>query len=126
MARFDFYIMVDWSGGNRRAANRKNCIWIAHGAREDQQHTTESPRSRTEAIDRVIQLTCQFLQANSERRVLACLDFAFGYPRGFAQYLPAEDLKGASWTWVWEHIAENVQDDVGTDRSSGDESLKSM
>lgn len=114
MAIFDFYIMVDWSGGNSRAANRAHCIWIAQGAGEDPQPATESPRSRTEAIDRVIQLTCQFLQTNHNGRVLACLDFAFGYPRGFAQHLPAEGLETPSWTRVWEYLAENVQDDVGT------------
>jgi hypothetical protein len=33
VAIFAFYVMVDWSGANRRRANRDNCIWIAYGTR---------------------------------------------------------------------------------------------
>ena len=33
MPFFAAYIMVDWSGGNSRRSNTKDCIWIAHGAR---------------------------------------------------------------------------------------------
>jgi len=113
MAIFDFYIMVDWSGGNSRTANRPNCIWLAQGASENPQPATESPRSRTEAINRVIQLACQFLDAQPNGRVLACLDFAFGYPQGFAEHLP--DGNGTPlWARVWEYLAENIQDDVET------------
>lgn len=115
MAIFDFYIMVDWSGGNSRTANRRNCIWIAQGAGNEEHPATESPRSRTEAIDRVIHLTCQFLEPNPQGRVLACFDFAFAYPRGFAQHLPAELPNDTLWTRVWDYLTENVQDDVGTE-----------
>jgi ABC-type uncharacterized transport system substrate-binding protein len=34
MPLFDFYIMVDWSGGARRRAGRSDTIWIAHGPRK--------------------------------------------------------------------------------------------
>jgi hypothetical protein len=51
MSLFDAYVMTDWSGGSRRRKNRQDAIWIAHGAGEDDSPQTESPSSRTEAIE---------------------------------------------------------------------------
>ena len=51
MPFFDAYIMTDWSGGSRRRKNRQDAIWIAHGEIEDDLPQTESPPSRTEAIE---------------------------------------------------------------------------
>ena len=31
MPLFDFYVMVDWSGGARRRGGRPDAIWIAYG-----------------------------------------------------------------------------------------------
>lgn len=114
MAVFDFYVMVDWSGGNSRSANRANCIWMAHGARDDQQPITESPRSRTEAAERISQLALQFFESHKHGRMLACLDFAFGYPRGFASHIPVQNAIQPLWCRVWEYLSCHVNDDIGT------------
>ena len=49
MPLFEAYVMVDWSGSNRRRAGRSDCIWIAHGPSTTDAPTTLSPPSRTEA-----------------------------------------------------------------------------
>jgi len=51
MPFFDAFIMADWSGGSRRRKNRQDAIWIAHGEIEDDSPQTESPSSRTDAIE---------------------------------------------------------------------------
>ena len=48
MPLFDFYIMVDWSGGARRRGGRSDTIWIAHGPRTADTPLTNSPNSRTD------------------------------------------------------------------------------
>jgi hypothetical protein len=50
MPLFDVYIMVDWSGAAGRRGRRSDCIWIAHGRTEADEPVTDSPFSRTEAI----------------------------------------------------------------------------
>ena len=50
MALFDFYIMVDWSGGARRRGGRPDTIWIAYGRTGADEPLTDSPFSRTEAV----------------------------------------------------------------------------
>jgi hypothetical protein len=107
---FDAYIMVDWSGGNRRRGGTSDCIWIAHGTRTDAVPKTESPPSRTETEERIRSL----LQAR-EDRVLVCADFGYGYPTGFAARLP----KSVGGTWqpwrvIWDYLREHVRDDIGT------------
>jgi hypothetical protein len=111
---FDYYIMVDWSGGNSRSANRPNCIWLAHGALNDHQPATESPRSRTEAIERIVQLLCQFYELNEQGRALACLDFGFAFPRGLASHLPPIVPDCQLWHRVWSYLETHIQDDIGT------------
>ena len=49
MPLFDFYIMVDWSGGVRRRGKRADTIWIAHKPTIADAPLTDSPFSRTEA-----------------------------------------------------------------------------
>ena len=85
MPLFDAYIMNDWSGGSRRRKNRQDAIWIAHGEIEDDLPQTESPSSRTEAIELIRALLHEWLTSRS--RVLVCFDFAYGYPVDFAAAL---------------------------------------
>ena len=51
MPLFDAYIMTDWSGDSRRRKNRRDAIWIAYGGIEDDSPQTESPPSRSEAVE---------------------------------------------------------------------------
>jgi hypothetical protein len=87
MPLFDFYIMVDWSGGARRRGGRSDTIWIAHGRRTADTPLTDSPRSRTEAIELIEPVLERAIR--SKQRVLLCFDFAYGYPVDFAPALQA-------------------------------------
>lgn len=106
--------MVDWSGGNSRAANGPNCLWIAHGGLNDLEPATASPRSRTEAIEQIVQLSCQVYETNDQGRILACLDFGFAFPRGLASHLPSPGPNSPLWQRVWSYLGTHVNDDVGT------------
>ena len=113
MPLFDAYIMTDWSGGSRRRKNRQDAIWIAHGNIERVSPQTESPPSRTEAIELIRSLLHEW--ATSRSRVLVCFDFAYGYPVDFAAAL--ESATGKSdlpWRLVWQYLSETVKDDIGT------------
>jgi len=106
--------MVDWSGGNSRSANKPNCIWIAHGSADALEPNTESPGSRTEAIDRIIKLSCQHFEQNNQHRILSCFDFGFAFSRGFATHMPVLELNDQPWLRVWNYLDANIEDDVGT------------
>jgi hypothetical protein len=87
MPLFDFYIVVDWSGGARRRGGRSDTIWIAHGRRTADTPLTNSPQSRTEAIELIEPILER--EIRSKQRVLLCFDFAYGYPVDFAAALQA-------------------------------------
>jgi hypothetical protein len=115
MSLFDFYIMVDWSGGARRRGMRVDAIWIAYGDIEDEIPTTVSPFSRTEAIQIVDALLDE--QVNKGRRVLVSFDFAYGYPRDFSAALQAATGKSdvtIPWLAVWQFLSDAIKDDEGT------------
>src|SRR5215475_13568436 len=90
MALFDAYIMVDWSGSDRRRSGRADCIWIAHSHSTSAEPSTVSPASRTEA-EHFIRHQLESLVATNKRRVLLCADFGYGYPAGFASLLTKSD-----------------------------------
>jgi precorrin-8X/cobalt-precorrin-8 methylmutase len=113
MPLFNAYIMTDWSGGSRRRKNRQDAIWIAHGDIEDDSPQTESPPSRSEAIELIHSLLHSYVTGKS--RVLVGFDFAYGYPVDFAAAL--ESATGKSdlpWRLVWQYLSETVKDDIGT------------
>ena len=115
MPLFDFYIMVDWSGGARRRGGRSDTIWIAHGPTIADAPLTDSPFSRTEAIHLIHSLLVNEIE--SERRVLLCFDFAYGYPVDFAAALQSVTGKSDSdlpWLLVWQYLSEQIKDDEGT------------
>ena len=115
MPLFDFYIMVDWSGGARRRGGRPDAIWVAHAPITTDAPLTESPRSRTEAIRLIHSLLVKEIE--SKRRVLLCFDFAYGYPVDFAAALQAATGKSDQdlpWLLVWKYLSEHIKDDEGT------------
>jgi precorrin-8X/cobalt-precorrin-8 methylmutase len=114
MPLFDAYVMVDWSGGDRRCAGRQDCIWIAFGLRIAKAPMTVSPPSRTEA-EHVIRTQLQDLVTSKKQRVLVCADFGYGYPTGFASLLrKSVGEKAAPWRIVWRYLKEQIRDDIGT------------
>jgi precorrin-8X/cobalt-precorrin-8 methylmutase len=117
MSLFDFYIMVDWSGGARRRGGRSDTIWIAHGPIKADAPQTDSPFSRTEAVRLIHYLLVNELE--SKRRVLVCFDFAYGYPVDFAAALQVATGKSdrvLPWLMVWQYLSEQIKDDEGTAR----------
>jgi hypothetical protein len=119
MRLFDAYVMVDWSGGDRRRAGKSDCIWMAHGAWDAAAPATESPPSRTEAERALRTFLLPFVGSKNERapnrRVLVCADFGYGYPSGFASLLPRSgDDSLPPWRRVWTYLKQHLQDDLGT------------
>ena len=115
MPLFDFYIMVDWSGGARRRGGRADTIWVAHGPTIEDAPLTDSPHSRTEAVRLIHALLVREIE--SKRRVLVCFDFAYGYPVDFAAALQAATGKSdrdLPWLMVWQYLSEHIKDDEGT------------
>jgi hypothetical protein len=115
MPLFDFYIMVDWSGGARRRGGCSDTIWIAHGPRNADGPLTRSPHSRTEAIELIHSLLEK--EIRSKRRILVCFDFAYGYPVDFGPALQAatgKSDKEMPWITVWQYLSEQIKDDEGT------------
>ena len=115
MPLFDFYIMVDWSGGARRRGGRSDTIWIAQGSTSADAPVTNSPFSRTEAVRLIHTLLTQQIEA--KRHVLVCFDFAYGYPVDFAAALQAATGKSdrdLPWLLVWQYLSEHIKDDEGT------------
>ena len=103
MPLFDYYIMVDWSGGARRRAGRSDAIWMAHGPVTADEPVTDSPFSRTEAMRLIQSLVVK--EVGSKRRVLICFDFAYGYPVDFPAALQAAtgtSDRDLPWLVVWQ------------------------
>jgi precorrin-8X/cobalt-precorrin-8 methylmutase len=114
MPLFDAYIMVDWSGSDRRRAGKQDCIWIAHGPAAAAAPITVSPPSRTEA-EEIIRAELQAIVAAQKGRVLFCADFGYGYPAGFASlFAKSFPAELPPWRIVWQYLRKHVQDDLGT------------
>lgn len=111
MALFDAYVMVDWSGASK-PASQEDSIWIASSERRSQ--TIENTvlinaATRCDAFD----FLCDILRrhVNANRRVLACFDFAYGYPTGFAAALGHDaEVRCAEWKFIWNRLATEVVD----------------
>jgi len=108
---FDAYVMADWSSSSRPVTGRDS-IWIAAGAWRDdglRAECAENPATRVAAVRRIEALAGGWRDAGL--RVLVGLDFAFGYPAGFARALGlARDVP--PWRAVHAHVAAGVADDA--------------
>src|SRR5215468_1271596 len=113
MPLFDAYVMVDWSGSDRRRSGRQDCIWIAHGSGEVAAPVTVSPPSRTEA-EQIIRAELQSVVTRNKGRVLLCADFGYGYPAGFGSFLANSCSAELPWRIVWQYLRKHIQDDIGT------------
>ena len=109
MARlFNAYVIVDWSAAESKTTG-KNSIWIGVVKRDVRfrfAFESHNPASRREAEALIAQILDD--RAKHRERTLIGFDFAFGYPRGFAEALK---LPGdAPWRAVWDLLAKEVSD----------------
>lgn len=99
--RFDRVIAVDWSARSKPSPEQPSpdAIWLAvwEGG---QVAPPEYLRSRTEAVARIDALLAP------PGRVLLGLDFAFGYPPGFAQALTGAARALDVWNWLEDRIED--------------------
>ena len=115
---FDAYVMVDWSSSSKPTTGNDS-IWIASGCWDGDRFAAGEPENlatRHAAVDRITSLARGWKAEG--RRVLVGLDFAFGYPAGFADALGLDASAGA-WRAVHAFVAREVADDA-TNRHSRD------
>src|SRR5215210_2250223 len=105
MPLFDTYVAVDWSAAKSRGRGAGS-IWVAVG--RERLPTVENPPTRAAATERVRELLVQ--RAAAGDRILVGFDFAYGFPRGFADAVaPGE---GPPWRRVWDLMAGLVVDEA--------------
>ena len=104
MRLFEAYIAVDWSAAKSRGRGTAS-IWIAFLGR-DQPPIVENPPTRASATERVREILVE--RAAAGDRVLVGFDFAYCFPRGFADAVaPGE---GPPWRRVWDLLSALVVD----------------
>jgi precorrin-8X/cobalt-precorrin-8 methylmutase len=102
-ARFDHYVIVDWSAANQPKRGHDS-IWVCH--RGPAGERCENPPTRMAAKALIADILAG---AKPIERVLVGFDFPFGYPAGFAARL---GLAGPPWRAVWDEIARLIADDA--------------
>ncbi len=102
---FDHFLAIDWSGRNKPSPARptKDAIWLAEATATGPLHTHYF-RTRHACYTYLGQ---RLLQLRDER-VLIGWDFAFGYPKGFAEALRLRDKP--AWRAVWDYLTTLIQD----------------
>ena len=106
MPLFDTYIAVDWSAANAPGRGADS-IWIATARRRGKSIKRETPRNpATRSAAMGLLMSDLEITLATGRRTLVGFDFPFGYPSGAAAILTGE----ASWTGLWDMLAERVID----------------
>ena len=106
---FDAYVMVDWSSSSKLTTGNDS-IWLADGAWTDTSFQAGEPRNlstRRRAQQAILETVRAFVDRG--KRVLIGMDFAFGYPAGFASALGLP-LTGGAWRALHEHFGQQVTD----------------
>jgi hypothetical protein len=107
---FDAYVMVDWSSRSRPATG-KDSVWIASGAWSGLTFTAGRPQNVRTRVQAIYELRQQTIVWRDEgKRVLVGLDFAFGYPAGFASALGLTTAPKGAWRALHKHFAASVTD----------------
>lgn len=102
MRGFDTIVMADWSARSAPSSRRPtaDAIWIA--TTRDGAEAVSYHRTRAEGETMLTELLRAERAAG--RRVLLGLDFAFGYPAGFAAALTGAARAQAVWGWLARHV----------------------
>jgi precorrin-8X/cobalt-precorrin-8 methylmutase len=107
MPLFDAYVAVDWSAA-KASGRGAGTIWIACRTRRGPT-ILDNPPTRDAATRRV--RTLLHAAADAGNRVLVGFDFAYGYPRGFADAVAPARGRAPRWRRVWNELARLVVDD---------------
>lgn len=105
---FDAYLIADWSASAEPTTGRDS-IWVCCLEREGGklvQRTLANPATRPFAQRQIADLLSDLLAR--DRVTLVGLDFAFGYPAGFAAKLRPDQ---PDWRGVWKEIRGRFGDD---------------
>ena len=105
MIRFDRIAVVDWSAASAppRPAPKADAIWIGLASAAGVQ-TSYHP-SRHGAEQAIAALIAQTRQAGQS--LLVGVDFALGYPTGFAPRLTGQARAAAVWRWMAAEITDS-------------------
>lgn len=96
----DRIAILDWSAANRPRLGADS-IWLGL---DDGQCWNLATRAL--ALERLRALIAQTLAAG--QTLLIGADFAFGYPRGFAQALTGQPRAMAVWAWLARHLSDSA------------------
>lgn len=99
---FDAYLVVDWSANSRPKVG-KDSIWLAY---HEGTTTVLNIPTRFAARVQIEQLLTEAVGRGL--RVLACFDFPYAYPKGYADAL---GLPGTPWRAIWQELARLIEDD---------------
>jgi precorrin-8X/cobalt-precorrin-8 methylmutase len=100
---FDAIVAVDWSAASEPRTG-KNSLWI-HVLVDGVEQLTVNPPTRAEAA-RILVDQLSDLMAR-DRRVLLGVDFALGYPKGFAERVVPKE---PNWRGLWKLLAADIVD----------------
>ena len=105
MIRFDRIAVVDWSAASAppRPSPKADAIWIGLASAAGV-HTSYHP-SRHGAEQAIAALIAQTRQAGQS--LLVGVDFALGYPTGFAPRLTGQARAAAVWRWMAAEITDS-------------------
>jgi precorrin-8X/cobalt-precorrin-8 methylmutase len=107
-ARFDAYLCLDYSAANAPKLG-KDSIWIAEARWEGEILRRDAPINlATRELANEHLRTRVMLACEKGQRLLLGVDFALGYPKGFAEIL---GFSGPVWASVRDYLHERVTDD---------------
>jgi hypothetical protein len=101
---FDRVIVADWSASAKPTSKGKDAIWIGQAGPGTEAGQPRHVPSRAEAERAIAAMLGRALAAG--QRALVGLDFAFGYPAGFAARLTGRAEAAA----VWAELALRIED----------------
>jgi hypothetical protein len=105
---FDAYIMVDWSA-SRSPSSGKDSLWLALGEWQADGRlriASENPRTRGAAVKTIV----DWCRERADKRILVGMDFAFGYPQGFARAAGLVESVPTPWRAIHEFFGAQVSD----------------
>ncbi len=100
--KFDSVLSIDYSAASSPTKG-KDSLWVAGTLRGERYLQNFATRS---ALHNWLDAQLELHLAKGAR-LLAGFDFAFGYPRGFAQAL---GLSGVPWAATWQHLSGLIED----------------